>query len=40
MQRREFLKNAAMISAVGATAAVADDAGKIKRATRYSPNLA
>ena len=30
MQRREFLKNAAMISAVGATAAVADDAGKIK----------
>ena len=30
MKRREFLKNAAMISAVGATAAVADDAGKIK----------
>lgn len=30
MQRREFLKNAAMISAVGATAAVADDAAKIK----------
>ncbi|WP_304345672.1 molybdopterin dinucleotide binding domain-containing protein [Campylobacter showae] len=30
MQRREFLKNAAMISAVGANAAVADDAGKIK----------
>ena len=30
MKRREFLKNAAIISAAGATAAVADDAAKIK----------